>query len=78
MKEIVALENGAVVGKKEKKQARDEEAQLVFFVNAFFFERVVQPADGRRRSNVGFFLNLADFGFDAEHEVENAARDVFG
>ncbi len=78
MKEIVALENGAVVGKKEEKQARDEEAQLVFFVNAFFFERVVQPADGRRRLNIGFFLNLADFGFDAEHEVENAARDVFG
>lgn len=45
LKEIVALENGAVVGKKEEKQARDEEAQLVFFVNAFFFERVVQPAD---------------------------------
>ena len=72
------MENGAVVGKKEEKQARDEEPEFVFFVNTFFLQGIVQPADGRRRLNVGFFLNLADFGFNAEHKVENAARDVFG
>ena len=78
MKEVVALENGAVIGKKEEKQARDEEPEFVFFVNALFLQGIVQSANGRRRLNVGFFLNLANFGFDAEHKVKNAARNVFG